>query len=95
MLTVCDLSELWPILNNRTDLHNLPYMRYFRHHMAKATENDTDLLTEVQSFWTEPASHISLSSENEISCIAEGVLSWLKVCSNFLLLYLPIQSKSQ
>jgi len=49
------------------------------HHMRKATENDTDLLMEVQSFWIEPTFHVLLLSEAEISHIAVGVLWWLQV----------------
>jgi len=39
----------------------------------------TELLTEVQSFWIEPAFHVPLLSENDISGIARAVLSWLQV----------------
>jgi len=52
--------------------------------MGKATENDTDLMMEVQSFWIEPALHIPLLGGNDISSIALGVLWWLQVCPVFL-----------
>ena len=47
--------------------------------MLRATENDTDLLAEVRMFWTEPALHIPLLSEDDVSCIAVAVLGWLQV----------------
>ena len=48
--------------------------------MREATENDSDLMTEVQSFWTEPALHIPLLDDHEICRIALAVQQWLKVC---------------
>ena len=48
--------------------------------MEKATENDIDLMTEVQSFWIEPALHIPLWDYREIKLIASAVERWLKVC---------------
>ena len=48
--------------------------------MGEAMENDADLMTEVQSFWIEPALHIPLLSEDKVSFIVLGVLKWLLVC---------------
>ena len=49
--------------------------------MRKATENDTDLLAEVQSFWVEPAFCVPAQVLNDgiISVIAVAVLRWLEV----------------
>jgi len=48
--------------------------------MGKAMENDIELLTEVQSFWIEPASHVPIiMKEYEISFLAVAVVRWLEV----------------
>ena len=47
--------------------------------MQEAIENDTDLLTEVQSFWIEPASHVPLWGKDDISWLAVAVVRWLRV----------------
>lgn len=48
-------------------------------HMREATENVTDLLMEVQSFWVEPALHNPRLDDYFISHIAVGVVCWLRV----------------
>ena len=42
-------------------------------------ENDTDLMTEVESFWIVPALHIQLLDDHQISTIAVAVVQWLQV----------------
>ena len=59
-------------------------------HMRGAMENDTDLLAEVQSFWNEPASHVSLWSEDETHWLAVSVLQWLQVRPIASTLYKPM-----
>ena len=60
--------------------------------MGEAIENDTDLMTEVQSFWIEPALHIQLLDDIQISMIAAGVVQWLQVRPIFLKLSLTSPS---
>ena len=50
-----------------------------RDHMRKAMGNDTELMTEVQRFWIEPAFHVPLLTEVKISWLAVAVVEWLQV----------------
>ena len=51
-----------------------------RGYMKKATENDTDLLAEVQLFRVESVFRArALLSDYETSCIVIGVVRWLQV----------------
>ena len=60
------------------------------HHMGGATENDPDLLAEVQMFWIEPAFCVSVLGEfqGQISYMAVAVARWLQVCTP----YEPVKS---
>ena len=60
------------------------------HHMGGATENDSDLLAEVQMFWIEPAFCVSVLGQlqGHISDMAVAVVRWLKVCTP----YEPVKS---
>ena len=51
--------------------------------MDAARQDDADLMTEIQSFLIEPASHIPLLGKDKMSRIAVAVLRWLQVRSIF------------
>lgn len=53
-------------------------------HIGKATENDPDLLAEVESFWAEPAFRVQVLNKYESSFLIEAVLQWLQVRPIFL-----------
>ena len=44
-----------------------------------AKEDDADLMREIQTFLIEPASHIPLLGEQELSYFAVSVVQWLQV----------------
>ena len=48
-------------------------------HIKSATQNDIDLLAEVQMFWHGPAFRFRVLSDYNISSIALGVVHWLQV----------------
>ena len=58
--------------------------------MGGATENDPDLLAEVQKLWIEPAFCVSVLGklQGEISNMAVAVVRWLQVCTP----YEPVKS---